>query len=44
LQENNDYKPVSDYSVKLAKQIDSNMLTRLLFLAFKKVYSKPILN
>jgi glycosyltransferase involved in cell wall biosynthesis len=44
LQTNNDYNPVSDYSVKLAAQIDSNMFTRSLFLAFKKIYSKPILN
>jgi len=44
LQKNNNYDPVSDYSVKLAAQIDSNMFTRALFLAFKKIYSKPILN
>jgi glycosyltransferase involved in cell wall biosynthesis len=44
LQTNNDYDPVSDYSVKLAAQIDSNIFTRGLFLAFKKIYSKPILD
>jgi glycosyltransferase involved in cell wall biosynthesis len=44
LQPNNNYDPASDYAVKLAKQIDSSMFTRGLFLAFKKIYSKPILD
>ncbi|HEX4372831.1 MAG TPA: glycosyltransferase [Puia sp.] len=44
LQPNNNYNPVSEYSVKLASQIDSNIFTRGLFLAFKKIYSKPILD
>jgi len=38
----NHFNPLDNYSVKLAQQIDSNPFTRSLFLAFKKLYSKPI--
>jgi len=40
----NNYVPLAQRSIWLAKQIDSNFLTRGLFLAFKKIYSKPILS
>ncbi|HLX93590.1 MAG TPA: glycosyltransferase family 2 protein [Puia sp.] len=38
------YDPRSDFSVLLAAFIDSNTFTRNLFLLFKKIYSKPVLN
>jgi glycosyltransferase involved in cell wall biosynthesis len=38
----NDFNPYKSYSVRLAKQIDSNAFSRALFLNFKKLYSKPI--
>ncbi|MGZ3849947.1 MAG: glycosyltransferase family 2 protein [Flavisolibacter sp.] len=38
----NEFNPYSIFSVKLAKQIDSNNLSRSLFLLFKKIYSKPL--
>lgn len=38
----NEFDPYNEYSVKLAKHIDSTFLTRSLFLGFKKLYSKPI--
>lgn len=38
----NQFEPESNFSVKLARQIDSNALFRSLFLAFKKIHSKPI--
>jgi len=38
----NDYDPCRRRSIRLAKQIDSNFLTRGLFLLFKKIYSRPI--
>ena len=37
------FNPFSNHSIFLAKIIDSNPLTRKLFLSFKKMYSKPIL-
>ena len=39
----NSYEPGRVFSLKLARAIDNNALTRELFLAFKKIYSKPIL-
>lgn len=39
----NNFHPCDTYSVKLAKQIDSNFFTRSIFLLFKKIRSKPIL-
>ena len=39
----NNYQPLETHSIKLAQRIDSSFLTRGLFLAFKKIYSKPIL-
>ncbi|HEV8283360.1 MAG TPA: glycosyltransferase [Chitinophagaceae bacterium] len=39
----NDFDPCKKYSVRLAKQIDSNFLSRSLFLLFKKIRSKPVL-
>ncbi len=38
----NKFNPLNNYSVKIAKHIDSNPLTRSLFLAFKRLYAKPI--
>ncbi|MDE1191944.1 MAG: glycosyltransferase [Arachidicoccus sp.] len=40
---NNNFNPTNNYSVKMAQIIDGNFLTRGLFLLFKKIYSKPIL-
>lgn len=42
LVEGNDYDPGNEFSIKLAKQIDSNSLFRGMFLAFKKFRSKPV--
>lgn len=39
----NDFDPDSVPSIRLAKFIDSNSLTREIFLWFKKLYPKPIL-
>jgi glycosyltransferase involved in cell wall biosynthesis len=39
----NDFNPTARYSVRLAKQIDSNLLSRSLFLLFKRIRSKPVL-
>jgi glycosyltransferase involved in cell wall biosynthesis len=39
----NNFDPCDTYSVKLARQIDSNFFTRSLFLLFKKIKRKPIL-
>lgn len=36
------FDPGREFSVRLARQIDSNALTRAMFLAFKKMYSKPV--
>lgn len=38
----NDYNPVADYKVKLAKYIDSNLILRKMFLMLRKIYNKPI--
>jgi len=40
----NDYHPEKTFSIRLAKIIDSNALTRSLFLNFKKIYKTPVLN
>lgn len=40
----NNFDPVDSFSVKLAKRLDSNAVTRELFLAFKKIYTKPVLS
>lgn len=40
----NEYRPEKDLSVNLAKQIDKFSISRNLFLLFKKIYSKPILD
>ena len=39
----NNFNPLKDVSVNLAKQIDKFSFSRNLFLLFKKIYSKPIL-
>ncbi|MEI6947705.1 glycosyltransferase [Paraflavisolibacter sp. H34] len=39
----NAFDPEKILSMKLARQIDSNFITRSLFLGFKKVYAKPVL-
>jgi hypothetical protein len=41
---NNNFDPEKQLSVKFAKQIDSNAVTRSLFLLFKKVRNKPVLS
>ncbi len=38
----NDYDPVADYKVRLAKYIDSNLFLSKMFLMFRKIYNKPI--
>lgn len=38
----NDFRPYRLFSMRLAKYIDSNALSRALFLTFKKMYSTPI--
>ncbi len=38
------YEPTKTLSIQLAKMIDSNFVTRNLFLLFKKIYKKPIYN
>jgi hypothetical protein len=39
----NDFDPNKIFSVRLAKQIDSNFFTRSLFLLFKRIFPRPIL-
>ena len=39
---NETYNPTSKFSIRIAKQLDSFMLTRFLFLMFKMIYKKPI--
>ena len=41
--DNNSFKPSAVAGVQIAKIIDSNFVSRKLFLLFKKVYSKPVL-
>ena len=36
------YDPFSKFNIRLAKQLDSFMVTRALFLLFKMIYKKPI--
>ncbi|MFP5042845.1 glycosyltransferase [Parasediminibacterium sp. JCM 36343] len=36
------YEPSSNFSVRLATYIDSNLVTRSIFLLFKRMYKKPI--
>lgn len=38
----NNYNPTDTFSIRLAKILDSNFITRNVFLLFKKIYSKPI--
>ena len=38
----NDFQPYRLFSMRLAKFIDSNALSRALFLTFKKIYPTPI--
>jgi len=38
----NSYRLDRDFSIRLARQIDSNPIFRNLFLAFKRIYSRPI--
>ncbi len=38
----NNFYPQKQFNIYLAKIIDSNLMTRKLFLMFKKIYSKPI--
>ena len=37
------FNPLSNFSILLAKMIDSNPATRSLFLLYRKIYSKPVL-
>lgn len=39
----NNYKPTDNFSVNIAKYIDSNAFTRNMFLLFKKIYSTPVI-
>jgi glycosyltransferase involved in cell wall biosynthesis len=39
----NNYEPENSFSVFMARLIDSNSVTRMLFLLFKKIYGKPVL-
>jgi glycosyltransferase involved in cell wall biosynthesis len=36
------YDPMGNKTVRMARLIDSNIITRQLFLLFKKIYSKPV--
>ena len=38
----NHYKPTADFKVKVAGYIDSNPVSRKMFLLFKKIYAKPV--
>jgi glycosyltransferase involved in cell wall biosynthesis len=38
----NAYDPYNNFSLQLAAWIDSNPVTRAMFLGFKKIYSKPV--
>ena len=40
----NNFDPVETLSLRLAQKIDHFAITRSLFLAFKKIYSKPVLS
>jgi glycosyltransferase involved in cell wall biosynthesis len=40
----NNFNPLKDVSIRVAKQIDKFSFSRSLFLLFKKIYSKPILS
>ncbi len=40
----NNYKPTADFKVKIAAYIDSNIVSRKMFLLFKKIYSRPVYN
>jgi glycosyltransferase involved in cell wall biosynthesis len=42
LVENNGYDPAAEFSVKLARRIDSNVIFRRIFILFKKIHSKPV--
>jgi glycosyltransferase involved in cell wall biosynthesis len=37
------FKPEAVFSIRLAKWIDSNPVTRFFFLTFKKIYAKPVI-
>jgi glycosyltransferase involved in cell wall biosynthesis len=39
----NDFNPYNNFSLKVAAFIDSNPVTRAMFLGFKKVWKKPVL-
>ncbi|MDB5199924.1 MAG: glycosyltransferase [Chitinophagaceae bacterium] len=43
LTSNKNFNPVSNFTILLARMLDSNAVTRNLFLLFKKIYSKPVL-
>jgi glycosyltransferase involved in cell wall biosynthesis len=38
----NDFHPYEQFNIRLAKQIDSSVLLRRLYLLFRKLYKKPI--
>lgn len=40
----NNFDPEKQFSVKFAKQIDNNLVSRSLFLFFKKIRTKPVLS
>jgi len=39
-----DYHPEKEFRYKVAKLIDGNTISRNLFLQFKKIYTKPVIN
>ncbi|HUQ67216.1 MAG TPA: glycosyltransferase [Flavitalea sp.] len=39
----NDFQPEKQFSVKIAREIDNNPISRSLFLFFKKIRTKPVL-
>jgi len=40
----NTYNPASQFKIKLAVMVDSNFISRKLFLSVKKIYAKPLYN
>ena len=43
LSSNKNFNPLSNNTILLAKVLDSTLITRNIFLLFKKIYSKPVL-
>jgi hypothetical protein len=43
LTSNKNFNPLSNSTILLARMVDSNTITRKVFLLFKKIYGKPVL-